>query len=74
MILRHGTRILAATACVAIGLAPAHSQSSNPFAGRWDIVVAAANETYPDWMEMIERDGSWQARMQPKGEIGRAHV
>lgn len=50
-----------------MALAPARSQTSNPFAGRWDIVVTAAKETYPDWMEMVERDGSWQARMQPKG-------
>jgi len=43
------------------------AQSKNPFAGRWDIVVTAGDQTYPDWMELNEKDGAIQARMQPKG-------
>ena len=53
----------------AITLIPAMllSQSKNPFAGRWDIVVTTGDQTYPDWMELVEKDGAIQARMQPKG-------
>jgi len=42
------------------------SQSKNPFAGRWDIVVTTGDQTYPDWMELVEKDGAIQARMQRK--------
>jgi hypothetical protein len=45
---------------------PARAQSRSPFAGRWDIVVTAGNQTYPDWMELTEKDGAPQVRVQPR--------
>jgi hypothetical protein len=40
---------------------------SNPFLGRWDITVTAANGSYPDWMEVTSKEGSLAARVQPRG-------
>ena len=45
-------------------LAPARGAS--PFAGRWDITVTAPNATYPGWMELVEKDGQPQVRVQPR--------
>jgi hypothetical protein len=47
----------------------ASSQKSNPFAGRWDIEVSPTNDTgtYPDWMEIGEKDGATTMRLQPRG-------
>jgi hypothetical protein len=53
-------------AAFSIRLVPAYAQSRNPFAGRWDIVVTAGDQTYPDWLELVEKDGAVQARVQPK--------
>jgi Domain of Unknown Function (DUF1080) len=41
--------------------------AANPFAGRWDITVIAPNATYPGWIELVEKDGAPQVRMQPRG-------
>ncbi|HTF62060.1 MAG TPA: DUF1080 domain-containing protein [Edaphobacter sp.] len=38
--------------------------NSNPFVGRWDLTVTAATVTYPNWMEVIEKDGGLQVRAQ----------
>jgi hypothetical protein len=52
--------------------------AKNPFAGRWDIVVTpqagAPNATknpqaatpYPDWMELVEKEGGATVRIQPR--------
>ncbi len=37
-----------------------------PFAGRWDFVVTTKDASYPDWLEVAEKDGAWAARMQPR--------
>jgi len=50
----------------AIAVVPLFSQLKSPFAGRWDLVVTAGDQTYPDWMELAEKDGAWQARVQPR--------
>jgi len=42
-------------------------KGDNPFAGRWDITVTTPAATYPDWLEVVEKDGNWQARYQPRG-------
>lgn len=64
------TRLLFAASCVAAWFVstciPARAQSRSPFAGRWDIVVTAGNQPYPDWMELVEKDGAPQARVQPR--------
>jgi hypothetical protein len=40
--------------------------AASPFAGRWDITIKSATETYPDWLEVTENGGSLTARVQPK--------
>jgi hypothetical protein len=48
-------------------LAPAQSQKApSPFAGRWDITVTTLKESYPGWMELVERDGKPEVRIQPR--------
>lgn len=45
--------------------------AQSPFDGRWDITVTATSaktgtQTYPDWMEIVEKDGAATARIQPR--------
>jgi len=49
-------------------LIPASSQKTNPFAGRWDIEVSptGSSASYPDWMEVAEKDGAATMRIQPR--------
>ena len=48
-------------------LAPAASKAAeNPFAGRWDITVTSPKESYPGWMELVERGGKPEVRIQPR--------
>jgi hypothetical protein len=43
------------------------SLAKNPFAGRWDIVVTPQAATpYPDWMELVEKEGGATVRIQPR--------
>jgi len=54
------TLVLAAAALV-----PALSQrATSPFAGRWDMTVTSPTEKFPSWMEIVEKDGSLQVRVQ----------
>ena len=46
--------------------APALLTAANPFAGRWDMTVTTPNSTYPGWMELVEKDGKPQVRVQPR--------
>jgi hypothetical protein len=48
-------------------LAAVASAASNPFAGRWDITVKAANATYPGWIEVVDGAAGLQVRYQPRG-------
>jgi hypothetical protein len=41
-------------------------EAASPFAGRWDITVSTPKESYPDWMELVERDGKPEVRIQPQ--------
>jgi hypothetical protein len=56
---------------VAVGLAcalPALPQSGKAFVGRWDLTLTAANNrTWPQWMEIVEKDGKLDGRIQPQG-------
>jgi hypothetical protein len=54
--------------CIALtALIPALSQKgAGPFEGRWDITVSTPNGSYPGWMEVAERDGQLQVRVQPR--------
>ena len=53
----------------AAALIPALSQrTTNPFSGRWDMTVTGAwgeaNQKSPSWMEVVEKDGNLQVRVQ----------
>jgi len=49
----------------AAALIPALSQrTNNPFAGRWDMTVTVANNKFASWMEVVEKDGNLQVRVQ----------
>ncbi|HLW77097.1 MAG TPA: DUF1080 domain-containing protein, partial [Bryobacteraceae bacterium] len=49
-------------------LAPVGARGESPFAGRWDLTVTSQRDgqTYPDWMEIVEKDGAATARVQPR--------
>jgi len=42
-------------------------KGGSPFAGRWDITVTTPNSTYPQWMELVNKDGNPEVRVQPRG-------
>jgi len=53
-------------------LVPALAQgAANPFAGRWDVTITAANDTYPGWLQLAEQDGKTEVMVQPRS--GHAH-
>jgi len=44
------------------------SESTKPFLGRWDMnVTPATGNPYPQWMELIDKDGKIEGRVQPRG-------
>jgi len=46
----------------------ANAQNSKPFLGRWDFnATPATGKPYPQWMELVEKDGQIQGRVQPRG-------
>jgi hypothetical protein len=45
--------------------------AGNPFAGRWDITVTAADDAYPGWLQLVEKDGKAEVMVQPRS--GHAH-
>ena len=47
------------TACLA-------QNAKNPFLGRWDVTVTAGQDTYPDWIEVSQKDGKLAAHVQPR--------
>src|SRR5438270_346030 len=53
--------LIVAAAFCATGLA-----QKNPFLGRWDLTIAAGQDTYPDWMEVTEAGGKLDVLIQPR--------
>jgi len=46
----------------------ATAQDTKNFLGRWDMNVTPATGTpYPQWMELLEKDGKIEGRVQPRG-------
>jgi hypothetical protein len=44
------------------------AQDAKPFLGRWDMTVTPAEGApYPQWMELVEKDGRIEGRVQPRG-------
>jgi hypothetical protein len=55
---------------VAFGLAcvfPALPQAKNPFLGRWDLTLTSPRAAWPQWMEIVQKDGKLDGRIQPRG-------
>ncbi|MEO8028300.1 MAG: DUF1080 domain-containing protein [Bryobacteraceae bacterium] len=53
----------------------ASAQDSKAFLGRWDMTVTPATGTpYPQWMELVEKDGKIEGRVQPRGGAWRPIV
>jgi hypothetical protein len=51
----------------AILLLPALSRAAaNPFAGRWDITITDAGETYPGWLQLTDKGGKTEVMAQPR--------
>jgi len=49
----------------AAALVPALSQKAgSPFAGRWDMTLTRGDETFPSWMEVVEKEGLPEVRVQ----------
>src|SRR5215472_2484718 len=54
--------------CVLLALAlPAFSQARNAFLGRWDLTLTSPRAAWPQWMEIVEKDGKLDGRIQPRG-------
>jgi hypothetical protein len=46
----------------------ATAQDAKNFLGRWDMTVTpAAGSSFPQWMELVEKDGKIEGRVQPRG-------
>jgi hypothetical protein len=53
-------------------LSPVFAQKTNqPFAGRWDLTITTANDTYPSWMEFTESNGNPQVHV--VGRVASVH-
>jgi hypothetical protein len=59
--------LYAALAVAATLIGTAQSQTRNPFLGRWDLVVTSPRGTANQWMEIVEKDGKLDGRIQPGG-------
>jgi hypothetical protein len=61
-------RICALALFAAVLLIPPQLRSqTNPFAGRWDITVTPQDsQPYPDWMELVDKGGKFDVRVQPR--------
>jgi hypothetical protein len=55
----------------AAALIPALAQNStNPFLGRWDMTLTSGNNHYPSWLEVTDKGGTLEARVQqPTGNV-----
>ncbi len=51
-----------------VAVAASAPAQKSPFAGRWDLTVTPQSGTsYPQWMEITEKDGKLDGRFQPRG-------
>jgi hypothetical protein len=46
---------------------PAFAQGGNAFLGRWDLTLSSPRGSWPQWMEVVEKDGKVDGRIQPRG-------
>src|SRR4051794_6060110 len=61
-------KILIITAAAIVLPWTAAAQDAKAFLGRWDMVATPASGTpYPQWKELVEKDGKIEGRVQPRG-------
>jgi hypothetical protein len=60
-------RISVIIALAAASAMPALSQAKNPFLGRWDLTLTSERGAWPQWMEIVQKDGKLDGRIQPRG-------
>jgi len=41
--------------------------AQNAFLGRWDLTLTSPRGSWPQWMEIVQRDGKLDGRIQPRG-------
>src|SRR5579863_6628942 len=54
--------VLVAALCV-----PAFAQDSKGFLGRWDLTVSNGRQSWPQWMEVVQKGDGLDGRIQPRG-------
>lgn len=60
--------LLLMLAVASVLLASASAQTAKAFLGRWDFVVTGENgSSWPQWMELTEKSGKIEGRVQPRG-------
>ncbi len=69
-------RLYIEVALAALSAVPLLPQTpAGAFAGRWDMTVTAGSDLYPSWMEVVEKDGGPQVRVQGRtGNVNPAHA
>ncbi|MDQ6758757.1 MAG: hypothetical protein M3Z32_02685, partial [Acidobacteriota bacterium] len=45
---------------------------AGPFSGRWDLTIVTAQDTYPSWMEVVNKDGN--AEVHVVGRVASVHT
>lgn len=51
-----------------VAMAASATAQKSPFAGRWDLTLTPqSGNPYPQWMEITEKDGKLEGRVQPRG-------
>jgi hypothetical protein len=61
-------RLFLVAAAAAVLPWTASAQDAEAFLGRWDMTVTPASGTpYPQWMELVEKNGRIEGRVQPRG-------
>ncbi len=67
------TRTLAFPILTALCATATFSQAwAGPFSGRWDLTVVTAQDTYPSWMEVVNKDGN--AEVHIVGRVASVHT
>jgi hypothetical protein len=60
---------------ILFALAASGFAQKSPFAGRWDLTTTPqSGNPYPQWMEIVEKDGKLEGRYQPRGGAWQALV
>lgn len=60
-------------AFTSVGILPAlgRQEAKNPFAGRWDLTIKTATETYPSWLEFVTTGDGLRVRI--VGRVASVH-